>query len=207
MAHGPRYRVPYRRHREGKTDYRKRLKYLLSGKPRFVVRRFTNNFVVQVIEYKPDGDKVVVTVHSKRLYKDFGWKGHRGNMSTAYLTGLVCGFEAISKGITECILDIGRQRATKGNSLFAALKGAIDAGLRIPYSEEILPSEDRIRGEHITNYAKLLKEQDPDKYKVQFSRYINNNLDPTEFSKHFDEVKTKIVEHYEKLLSKAQAKE
>jgi hypothetical protein len=33
--------------------------------------------------------------------------------------------------------------------LYAALKGAIDAGLKIPYNEEILPSEDRIKGEHI----------------------------------------------------------
>ncbi|RLI36413.1 50S ribosomal protein L18, partial [Candidatus Bathyarchaeota archaeon] len=33
MARGPRYNVPYRRRREGKTDYRRRYKLLLSGLP------------------------------------------------------------------------------------------------------------------------------------------------------------------------------
>jgi large subunit ribosomal protein L18 len=207
MAHGPRYRVPYRRHREGKTDYRKRLKFLLSGKPRFVVRRSLSNFVAQVIEYAPEGDRVIVTVHSKKLYKKFGWKAHRGNLPTAYLTGLVCGFKALSKGIEECILDIGRQRATKGNSLFAALKGAIDAGLKIPYSEDILPSEERIKGVHIAEYAKTLKENNPDRYKVQFSRYLRVGLDPEKLPEHFEEVKSKIIEHYEQVLAKVKVKE
>ena len=145
MAHSPRYVVKYRRHREGKTDYRKRLKLLLSRKPRLVVRRGIWNFTVQTVLYHPDGDRVIVTVHSRYLYKKFGWLGHRGNTPTAYLTGLVAGFKSILKGINEAILDIGRQRATKGNSLFAALKGAVDAGMKIPYGEEILPDLSRIK--------------------------------------------------------------
>jgi len=200
MAHGPRYVVKYRRHREGKTDYRKRLKLLLSGKPRLVVRRSLNNFVVQTVLYEPDGDRVMVTVHSKYLYKKFGWLGHRGNVPTAYLTGLVAGFKSILKGINEAILDIGRQRKSKGGSLFAALKGAIDAGMKIPHGEDILPSEDRIRGEHISNYAKLLKEQDPEKYKRQFSGYLNRGLEPEKLPEHFDEVLKKIVDYYIKKL-------
>jgi len=196
MAHGPKYTVKYRRHREGKTDYRKRLKLLLSKKPRFVVRRGINNFVAQLIIYHPDGDRTLVTVHSKQLYKRFGWLGHRGNLPTAYLTGLVCGFESILKGIIEAVLDIGRQRATKGNSLFAALRGGIDAGLNIPHNEEILPSWSRIRGEHIENYAKMLKETDIEKYKRQFSGYLTRGLEPEKLSEHFDITLKKIVEYY-----------
>ncbi|MEM4959169.1 MAG: 50S ribosomal protein L18, partial [Nanopusillaceae archaeon] len=69
MAHGPRYTVKYRRRREGKTDYRKRLKLLKSRLPRLVVRRGIWNFTVQLIEYNENGDKTIFTIHSKHLYK------------------------------------------------------------------------------------------------------------------------------------------
>ncbi|EQD30588.1 50S ribosomal protein L18P, partial [mine drainage metagenome] len=37
MSTGPRYRVAFRRRREGKTDYRARLRLLKSDRPRAVV--------------------------------------------------------------------------------------------------------------------------------------------------------------------------
>ena len=61
MAHGAKYRVPFRRRREGKTDYRKRLKLLLSRKPRLVVRKSLNNIIAQIVEYDEKGDRVVVS--------------------------------------------------------------------------------------------------------------------------------------------------
>ena len=33
--------------------------------------------------------------------------------------------------------------------MFAALKGMVDAGLGVPHSEDIFPSEDRLAGAHI----------------------------------------------------------
>ena len=195
MAHGPRYRVPFRRRREGKTDYRKRLKLLLSKKPRLVVRRFISNVLAQLVEYDPKGDRVIFTIHSNRL-KKYGWKGHRGNLPSAYLVGLIAGLEAKKRGYTEAVLDIGRYKSTKGNALYAALKGALDAGLKIPHGEKILPPEERIRGEHIANYAKMLKEQNPEKYQKQFSRYLKEGLNPEELPKHFEDVKQKILSEY-----------
>ncbi|MGC9132864.1 MAG: 50S ribosomal protein L18 [Nanopusillaceae archaeon] len=196
MAHGPTYIVKYRRRRENKTDYRKRLKLLKSGKLILVVRRFLNNIQAQIIEYNEKGDKTLINVHSKILEKKYGWKGHRGNLPTAYLVGLLIGLEAKKRGINEVILDIGRYRSTKGNSLYAVLKGALDAGLNIPYNEEILPSEERIRGEHIKNYALLLKEKDPERYKRQFSKYLERGLEPEKIVEHFEEVKSKILKEY-----------
>ena len=196
MAHGPTYVVKYRRRRENKTDYRKRLKLLKSGKPRLVVRRFLNNIQAQIIEYNENGDRTLITVHSKILEKKYGWKGHRGNLPTAYLVGLLIGLEAKKRGINEAILDIGRYKSTKGNSLYAVLKGALDAGLNIPHSEEILPDENRIKGEHIKNYALLLKEKDPERYRKQFSRYLNVGLEPEKIVEHFEEVKNKILKEY-----------
>ena len=52
------------------------------------------------------------------------------------------------------ILDIGLNRATPGARVFAALKGAVEAGLAIPHGEEILPSDERVKGAHIAAYNK-----------------------------------------------------
>ena len=47
--------------------------------------------------------------------------------------------KAKKAGQDRAILDIGLNRATPGARVFAALKGAVDAGLEIPYGEEIVP--------------------------------------------------------------------
>ena len=56
----------------------------------------------------------------------------------------------MKKGIEEAILDIGLQRPVKGSRVFAALKGMLDAGLSIPHGDGIFPSEERIKGLHIS---------------------------------------------------------
>ena len=58
---------------------------------------------------------------------------------------------ASEKKIKEAILDIGLRSPIKGSIDYAALKGAVDGGLAIPHSKEVLPSEKRIKGEHIKN--------------------------------------------------------
>ena len=56
---------------------------------------------------------------------------------------------AISSGHSQAIMDIGLAASSSGNRAYAALKGMIDAGMDIPHSEDVLPSEERINGEHI----------------------------------------------------------
>ena len=51
---GPRYKVPFRRRREAKTNYRHRLKLLKSGLPRAVVRKSLKHTTVQFIKYDRD---------------------------------------------------------------------------------------------------------------------------------------------------------
>jgi large subunit ribosomal protein L5e len=50
---------------------------------------------------------------------------------------------AEKKGIEQrpfvCFLDLGLARATSGNRVFAAMKGAVDGGLHIPHSDKIFP--------------------------------------------------------------------
>lgn len=194
MAKGPTYRVKFRRRREGKTNYRLREKLILSGKPRFVVRGTLKHFIAQVIEARPEGDRTLVSAHSIELKKKFKWNGATGNVPAAYLTGLLAGLRALKKGIKEAILDIGLHTPTKGARVFAALKGALDAGMNIPHTEEILPDESRIKGEHIANYAKLLAAKDRQLYERCFSQYLARGLPAEKLPEHFEEVRQRIVE-------------
>jgi large subunit ribosomal protein L18 len=204
MARGGRYKVPFRRRREGLTNYRKRRKYLLSRKPRLVVRKTNRHIIAQVVVAKPQGDVTVVGADTRILTK-FGWKGDENNTAAAYLLGLVVGYKARARGVKEAILDIGLHRPAPGARVFAVLKGALDAGLEIPHGEDVLPDEERIRGEHVARYAEKLKKENPEAYKARFSRYLQRGLEPEKLPEHFDEVKKKIVEHYEKKLAKAAA--
>jgi large subunit ribosomal protein L18 len=88
------------------------------------------------------------------MLRKFGWTGHCGNVPAAYLTGFLAGLKALKLGIKSAVLDIGLQTSTKGNALYAAAKGGIDAGLEIPVGSEVMPSENRIMGEHISEKVK-----------------------------------------------------
>ncbi len=136
-ARGPKYRVPFRRRREGKTDYRKRLALVKSGKTRMVFRRSNRGVVVQFVDFDPKGDITRLTVTSKHLTK-MGWPSKR-NKWTAYLVGFVAGKRAKEKGISEFVFDMGLYKASKGCIAFAALKGALDAGLHTNYDKSVLP--------------------------------------------------------------------
>jgi large subunit ribosomal protein L18 len=148
MATGPRYFGPFRRKREGRTDYAKRLKLVISPVPRMVVRRTNRHFIVQLVVAEEQGDRTLVAANSAELAA-FGYTGALSNTPAAYLTGVLFGARALKEGHDMAILDIGRATASKGGRVFAALKGAVDAGLDIPFSEDILPDEDRMMGGHI----------------------------------------------------------
>ncbi len=187
-ATSPIYRVPFRRRREGKTHYRRRLALLKSRKPRLVVRKKARGIIVQVYEFSPDGDRALVTVDAKKLRK-LGWPAKR-NAPTAYLAGLYAGKLAKEKGIKEVVLDIGLHSPTKGSIVFYALKGAIDAGLKSNLGMEL--DEERMKGVHIANYAKILKE-DKDRFNRQFGDYIKQSIDPEKLPELFDKVKKQII--------------
>lgn len=165
MSSGPRYHVKFRRRRENRTDYRKRLKLLKSGEPRAIVRKTLNNTIVQIALYDEIGDKIVSSAISSEL-KKFGWKFSTKSVPAAYLTGYLAGKRAMKNNIESAVLDIGMQRPTKGGRVFAALKGMLDAGLEIPHSEEVLPDEDRIMGKHLNDEISSVVEEIKSKMEV-----------------------------------------
>jgi large subunit ribosomal protein L18 len=148
-AFGPLYSVHFRRRREKKTDYEKRLALLKSGKTRLVVRK-TNRFVyAQFCDFREVGDVVVASACSSEL-NEFGFDG-KCNTPSAYLTGMLAAKRAAAAGVSEFILDLGLQSASKGAVVFAALKGAVEAGLKAPFSPDKIPGAERIEGKHLTD--------------------------------------------------------
>lgn len=149
MAVGPRFSVKFRRRREGRTDYARRKRLLAKGVPRLVVRKSNKYITAHIISYDKAGDRTSVFAHSSEL-KKLGWKHDCKNLPAAYLTGLLAGKKAIKAGIKEAMLDLGLHAITKGSRLFSALKGAVDAGLKVPHDPKMFPSEERITGKHIS---------------------------------------------------------
>lgn len=149
MSQGPRHRVPFRRRREGVTDYRHRLKLLRSGVPRAVVRFTHRRVVVAITEYDPTGDRVLARAESPELVGVGFPPGSVVSTPASYLTGYLAGLRAKSGGASEVVLDAGLRRPTKGGRLLGALKGLLDAGLEVPHGEEGLPDDQRLSGGHL----------------------------------------------------------
>lgn len=147
---GPTYRVPFRRRHERKTNYRKRLKLLLSRKPRVVIRMSNKYIRMQLVSSDMSSDITSVDVISSEL-KRYGYEGGKSNIPAAYLTGLMFGKKAKEAGFDAGVLDIGLRTPVRGSRVYAALKGVIDSGLVIPHESIVFPPEVRIRGEHIAS--------------------------------------------------------
>ena len=164
------YSVAFRRRREGKTNYKKRLAMLKSSMPRFVVRKSNRYITVQAIEFSRKGDVVKAAANSRELH-NFGWKLAKKNLPASYLTGLLAGVRAKKGGIEKAVLDIGFSTPVHGATCFAALKGMLDSGVAIEHDEKALPSEERVRGMHIKKHGKT----------------------GTDIEKQFEEAKNKIL--------------
>mmetsp|Transcript_10061 Transcript_10061/g.18133 ORF Transcript_10061/g.18133 Transcript_10061/m.18133 type:complete len:291 (-) Transcript_10061:3003-3875(-) len=86
------------------------------------------------------------------------------------------------------LLDIGLTSTTTGHKVFAVMKGAVDGGLDVPHNEKRFPAyskeegfdpevlKSRIFGEHVQEYMEYLADEDEDRYKMQFGRYIAEGI-------------------------------
>ncbi|MBI2137709.1 50S ribosomal protein L18 [Candidatus Woesearchaeota archaeon] len=142
--------VQFRRKRSQATDYRKRFRLLSAGVERLVVRKTSSQIIVQLAKFVKDGDRVVVS-QTSNLLRQFGWAHGLKNTPAAYLTGYLAGKQALAKGLKSAILDAGSAKPHGGGRVYAALKGAVDAGLSVPCSQDIFPSDERLSGRHISD--------------------------------------------------------
>lgn len=90
----------------------------------------------------------------------------------------------------KCFLDVGLQRTSTGARVFGAMKGASDGGLLVPHNEKRFPGYDQeakeldaetlrkyIFGGHVAEYMETLADDDEERYKGQFVRYIENDVE------------------------------
>lgn len=111
------------------------------------------------------------------------------------------------------ILDVGLIRTIPGSRVFGILKGAVDGGLHIPHSVRNFPGYkepeekgqdyeydagahlERILGNHVQEYMEMLQEEDPERYKVAFSKFIENDIEPDGVEDMYKECHEKIREN------------
>jgi len=155
-------KTPRRRRLEGKTDYKARLALLKAEKPRLVIRRTNRYIIVQIVTSEAAQDKIVAGTSSKILLSKGLPPESAGilkGLGAAYLTGFLIGKKALEAGIKDAILDSGMHVNVKNSRIYAALKGALDAGLNVPHNPEVLPQMENIKSEKISKiFDKIIGE-------------------------------------------------
>ena len=180
-----------RRRREGVTDYRSRKRAITSRSSLLVVRVSNKNVSSQFVTPKVGGDVVVASVHSRQLLK-LGWKGSLKSTPACYLLGLLAGKKAIEKGVKEAVLYNGVDPFIRGARVSAFVKGAIDAGVQIPVGEEALPSDERLSGKTIADFAAKLAAEDKGAYNRRFSSLLKAGFTPEDYPSQFERTKAAI---------------
>ena len=140
--------LEFKRKMEGRTNYNKRHKLLLSGETRFIVRITNTQIIVHAVKYEPAGDRTVAYATSKELETQ-GWPHAHKNIPSAYLTGLLCARRAAKENIISGIIDLGLRTVHKKGRVFSAIKGLVDGGVKIALDETTLPETTRIHGVHL----------------------------------------------------------
>ena len=183
--------VQYRRKREKRTNYAKRLKLLLSGEARVVVRLTNQKVIAQIVKFHPKGDLVLMGVESTQLRK-FGWDYAGKSIPSAYLTGYLLAKKAIEKGgCGKAVIDTGFRTLARKGRVTAFVQGVVEGGLEITVGDEdIFPSESRLKGEHIQKYASGLKKEAATGH--QFTKYLKNKVAVEKLAETFEKVKAKI---------------
>lgn len=90
----------------------------------------------------------------------------------------------------KAFLDVGLHRTSTGARVFAAMKGASDGGIFIPHSQNRFPGYDPetkeldaetlrkyIFGGHVAEYMETLADDDEERYKTQFQKYIEAEIE------------------------------
>jgi large subunit ribosomal protein L5e len=182
-----------------------------------LVARISNKYVTcQIVYSTMTGDVVLESAHSKELPR-YGVKVGLSNYAACYCTGLLLARRVLTKlkladaykGNTDeidgtyyeveevddaprpfkCFLDIGLARTSTGARIWGCLKGGVDGGLAIPYSENRFPGYDTeskevdaethkkyIFGEHVSEYMETLEEADQTAFNKQFSNFIKAGI-------------------------------
>lgn len=223
------YRARLRLCRQDKNKY---------STPKYrVVVRFSNRDITCQLAYATiAGDVVVCSAYAHEL-PEYGLPGPCGlkNYAAAYATGLLLARRVLKKFKLDeayvgkedadgelysveaneegprpfyCVLDAGLKRTSTGSRVFGALKGLLDGGLQMPYSEkrfvgyeaekkeldtEVL--EKYIFNGHVGEYMEEMEEESPEKYESHFAKYHTAELNYENMEDTYGEMHSKIREN------------
>jgi large subunit ribosomal protein L5e len=126
----------------------------------------------------------------KKLDLDEQFKGVEEADGEYKLTEAAEGEDGEERRPFKAFLDVGLHRTSTGARVFGALKGASDGGLYIPHNEKRFPGYDQetkeldadtlrkyIFGGHVAEYMETLADDDEERYKSQFNKYIDADLE------------------------------
>jgi len=180
-----------RRRREGVTDFRARKRAIISQSPLLVVRISGKNVSSQFVKPKVNGDEVLSAAHSSQLRR-LGWGGSLKSTPACYLLGMLAGKKARERGVERAVLYNGVVPFIKGSRIAAFVKGVVDAGVAIPVDEEALPSQERITGKSIAEYASKMAKEGRELYMRRFSALVKKGFKPEEYPARFERVKAAV---------------
>lgn len=171
-SHMRRFRVKYKRRRQCKTNYPKRIRLVAQykdkyGTPKYrlVVRKTNRDIIAQIISSDMTHDKCHVSAYAHEL-KDYGIEVGFTNYAAAYCVGLLLARRLLTKfqkdnegndnidgdfylddDSFKANLDTGLVRCTTGANIFGVLKGAVDGGLNIPHNTRRFPGSSYEEGD------------------------------------------------------------
>ncbi|XP_058101894.1 large ribosomal subunit protein uL18-like isoform X2 [Magnolia sinica] len=153
-AYFKRFQVKFKRRREGKTDYRARIRLINQDKNKYNTPKY--RFVVRFVS-----NNLTTAISFAHELPRYGLEAGLTNYAAAYCTGLLLARRVLkmlemddeyqgnveatgedfsvepteSRRPFRALLDVGLIKTTTGNRVFGALKGALDGGLDIPHSD------------------------------------------------------------------------
>merc|ERR1719438_447860 len=173
-AYSKRYQTKFRRRRQGKTDYYARKRLVINDKDkydskkyRFVVRRTNRRILCSIVYSTIQGDMTVTSADSQEL-RNYGLNCGLTNYASAYATGLLCARRLLKakqmadmyKGTENIEEETGKRGKKKDDAA--------------PKKKEVFTTEEHlehIMGVHVQEYYDLIKKEDPEAFKKQFSRW------------------------------------
>ncbi|RWR92842.1 60S ribosomal protein L5 [Cinnamomum micranthum f. kanehirae] len=153
-AYFKRFQVKYKRRREGKTDYRARIRLINQDKNkyntpkyRFVVRFTNKDIITQIVSASITGDTILAAAYAHELPR-YGLEVGLTNYAAAYCTGLLLARRVLKilelddeyEGNVEATGEDYSVEAADTRRPFRALLdvglGALDGGLDVPHSDK-----------------------------------------------------------------------
>merc|ERR1712070_649606 len=202
-AYFSRYQVKYKRRRSGKTDYAARKKLISQAKNKYnapkyrLVVRFTKKDIIcQIITSEISGDKVFAAAYAHELPR-YGVTHGLTNWAAAYCTGLLVARRALTK-LQIADMFPGVEEADGEYKLTEAAD--VDGEERCPgYDIETKELDaDTLRryifGGHVAEYMETLADDDEERYKSQFSGYIEDEIEADGLEELYSEAHSQIRE-------------